>query len=360
MQQIEVDTEASSAISQSLEHELDKTPLVEIATIILHRLRVILGALALGFIFGAAASLISSRKYVAGTTFIPQLSASDASGAGGLALAASQFGIRMPTGGAGWGAPVYVEVVRSRSVLGPIALDSVTIDEEGGRRTSVAELFKIDDRDEASRLEKTIRKLRTIVDATENKKLGAVRVTVTTKWPSVSFALVKRLLIDVNKFNLITRQSQAGAERRFAEIQAREAERALRLAEERMQKFLEQNRVVVSPALLYQRERIQRDITIRQLTYTSLLQNFSEARLREVRNTPVITVLEGPVLPAIGEPRNTAMTAAIGSIAAGLLAVIVVVIQNVQKTATGDVRRSSSAMAEQSLSRQRKSKVVAE
>lgn len=336
MSELKTEGAAANSLRPAVDGEAEELTLVTISMVLMRKMRVIAGAAAIGFFLGAVFGLLSTREYVSRATFVPQASA-EASNSGGLALAASQFGIRMPNGG-GWGAPIYVEVIYSRSVLTPIALDSVTVAEEGGRQVAIADLFEIDDKAPAIRVEKAVRMLRDVITATENKKLGAVQLAVKTRWPSVSYALTQRLLADVNRFNLLTRQSQAGAERKFAETQAQEAEKALRQAEEQMRDFLEQNRVVGSPWLVNQRERIQREITIRQQAYMSLLLNVSEARLREARDTPVITVLEAPVLPAVGEPRRSAMKAVVGAIAATLLALIVILTQHARATATGTLQ----------------------
>jgi len=161
-----------------------------------------------------------------------------------------------------------------------------------------------------------------------------VQLTVTTSWPSVSYALADRLIASVNKFNTQTRQSQASAERQFVQGRAREAEIALRDAEDRMQSFLQRNRIVASPDLTFERDRLQREISLRQQAYTSLLQSQEEARIREVRDTPVITILEKPALPAVGEPRH--------SLSKGLMGALLGIILAVLFKAVGTARESPS------------------
>ncbi len=58
-----------------------------------------------GGVLGLARGLTSPKVYKSTATFIPQGSEG---GVSGLALAASQFGIRVPSGGDAWGPPVYV------------------------------------------------------------------------------------------------------------------------------------------------------------------------------------------------------------------------------------------------------------
>jgi uncharacterized protein involved in exopolysaccharide biosynthesis len=299
----------------------DEISLLAIGSVLLRRRRTILALGLSGTLLGLAAGLLSTRVYMSAAIFIPQGSQE---GASGLALAASQFGIRVPTSGGAWGPPVYVELLRSRALLEPIALDSVVVVEKGGRRVALMDLLEVEAPTLARRTDLAVRALGKIVTASEDKKLGAVKLSVTTEWPSVSLALAQRLVRGVNKFNVETRKSQATAERQFVEIQAGEAERALRVSEDRLQVFLQGNRVIAgSPELTFKRDRLQRGVELRQQVYTTLLQNREEARIREVRDTPVITVLEDPRLPVVGEARKSVQKAVMGGLAGGMLGVLI-------------------------------------
>jgi tyrosine-protein kinase Etk/Wzc len=197
--------------------------------------------------------------------------------------------------------------------------------------------------------------LRGVVSAGEVKTLGAVRVDVTTKWPSVSLQLTERLVRGVNQFNQQTRKSQASAERQFVEAQAAEAERALRAAEDRLQEFLQRNREVSgSPQLAFERDRLQREVSLRQQVYTSLLQNREEARIREVRDLPVTTMIEEPKLPVVGEPRRTVMRIVLGGIAGALFAVVAAFVNfglSIARKQPGDDVREFFALVESATPR---------
>lgn len=273
-----------------------------------------------GLVGGIATALIIPRKYVSQATFIPQSTETQGSG---LELAASAFGVKLPNTGQTWGPPVYVELLRSRMLLEPLALDTMTLKEEGGRRATVMDLVKAPDVPQPQRIEKAVKKLRKIVLASEDKRLNAVVLTVRTKWPSVSQAMAEELVAGVNRFNLETRKSQASAERQFVERQAAEAQRALRFAEDSLQEFLQENRRTGSPRLTFQQDRLERSVSLQQSVLTSLLQKREEVRAREVRDVPVITILEYPKLPATPEPSRALMFGVIGLVAASVLGVIV-------------------------------------
>jgi uncharacterized protein involved in exopolysaccharide biosynthesis len=308
------------SLDRETPYEDQEVSLLAFASVFLRWRRLILALVALGAGIGLLSALLTSRVYTSGAVFFPQISEGSVSG---LAAAASQFGLRLPTTGGAWGPPVYVELLKSRALLEPIARDSVVVAEQGGKRIPVVELLKVKGRSAALRLERGVRALGRLVKAREAKALGAVEMTVTTKWPSVSLGVAQRLVRGVNQFNLETRKSQATAERQFVQTQAAEAEGALRAAEDRLQRFLQSNRVI-SPAseVGFQHDRLQRDVALRQQLYTTLLQNREEAKIREVRDTPVITVLEEPRLPVAADPRGSVRKSLLGALVGGVIGVL--------------------------------------
>ncbi len=298
----------------------DKISLFAIASVILRWRWQIIALAMLGFGFELVYTLSKPRVYMSSATFIPE---TPQGGTSSLALAASQFGFNIPSSGGGWGAPMYVELIRSRALLEPIALDTLVVAEEGGRRITLINLLKIKALTRERAVAAAVGVLGSMITATEDKKLGGVTVAVTSQWPSVSLVLANRLVQRVNQFNLETRKSQAAAERQFVEAQAVESQRALLDAENRLQEFLQGNRDIGgSPGLAFERDRLQREVARQNQLYTSWLQSREEARIREIRDTPVITVFETPRLAFIGEPRKSALKAILGGITGAMFGVL--------------------------------------
>ncbi|HXG69649.1 MAG TPA: hypothetical protein VNJ04_03440 [Gemmatimonadaceae bacterium] len=221
-------------------------------------------------------------------------------------------------------------------------MDTITVAEDGNRRRPVAEVLGVNEIDVARRSERAVTALRSAIKARELKDLNAVEMSVTSRWPSVSLALAEKIVSSVNRFNLETRKSQATAERRFVETRAVEAERALRDAEDRLQAFLQGNRVFsTSSQLSFERNRLEREVTLRQQAYSSLILSREEARIREIRDIPVITVLDAPRLPFVSEPRRTGQRAILGALAGGILGVLIALFAHGIRTA----RRGTSEEA---------------
>jgi uncharacterized protein involved in exopolysaccharide biosynthesis len=298
----------------------EEISLFALANVLLRWRWLIIGLAILGAAGGVVSGLMKTREYSSSAIFIPQGAESQTSG---FALAASQFGISVPSSGGGWGPPMYVELIRSRALLTPIVFDTLVVAEERGRRVTFMDLMQISGPTPDRRAELAANALSGMIAADEDKKLSAVTFSVTTRWPSVSLALAQKLVERVNQFNLETRKSQAAAERKFVDTQTAQAEDSLRNAENKLQQFLQDNRQVGSPQQLFERDRLQREVTMRQQLYASWLQNGEDARIREVRDTPVITVMEEPRLPFVGQPRGTGQKMVLGGIAGALIGALI-------------------------------------
>jgi uncharacterized protein involved in exopolysaccharide biosynthesis len=131
-----------------------------------------------------------------------------------------------------------------------------------------------------------------------------------------------RFLTLADDFNLARRQSQAGAERRFVERRLEEVRDSLRDAEMRLQSFLQLNRDFRAPALELAHGRILRDVAREQQLVATLESAYEQARIEEIRDTPVLTVVETPDLPPRPDPRHLALKTVLGLLmgaGAGLL-----------------------------------------
>jgi uncharacterized protein involved in exopolysaccharide biosynthesis len=285
-------------------------------TLLRHRWRIGRWMLAGGLV-AALFAFFRPALYVASGSFLPQ-GAADPSRSG-LASLAGQLGVTIPQSNQTLSPEVYAKLLKSQVLLLAIARDTFPVQELGGRRVAFLDLVEIKGASTARREERGTKVLDKMVAAAVSKPTGLVEFTVSTKWRSVSLAIANELINGVNAYNGRTRQDQAGAERKFIEGRLAIAGADLRDAEDRMERFLQTNRNLGgSPELTMQRDRIQRDVSLRQQVFTSLTQSYEEARIREVRDTPVITVLEPPSVPTEPASRGRAIRVLIGLILGGV------------------------------------------
>lgn len=306
----------------------DEISLLEILNVMLrHRYRIVGTALVAGLL-GALVALLGGRSYVGTASFVPQ--AGDVS-QNRLATLAGQFGVSVPaTDGAGESPAFYAELLRSREILRPVARERYTLVGPGGglapgeRRTgTLPQLLEMDeDTEELATFEAEEWLRDEAVSVQTGRETGLVSLSVETPWAGLSYAIARRMVELVNEFNLERRQSRAAAERQFLEERLAEAQDSLLAAENRLEAFLQGNRQWEGSAeLRFRHDRLQRQVDRGQQLVTSLDQAYEEARVSEVRNTPVITVVEPPAEPLEPEPRGLVLKTLLGLVLGGMLGI---------------------------------------
>lgn len=298
----------------------DETSLLEMGAIVLRSRRRIMRWTSIGAGVTALAVLFQPAFFFASASFISQ--GNDQSRAG-LSSLAGQFGVTLPVANASLSPDFYAKLLKSPVLLRRIALDTFDVPEFNGKRVSVLDAFDVHDKQEAVREELGVTVLTGLVKTNVSKATGIVEVSVLTHWPNVSLGIVSELMKGLNEFNLSSRQGQAAAERRFVEGRLALADTALRAAEDRLERFLRENRVISSPELVLGRDRLQRDVSMRQQVYTSLSQSYEEVRMREVRDTPIVTIVEPPSVRPMHEPRGRVRSVAIGAVVGAFFGILI-------------------------------------
>ncbi len=272
------------------------------------------------FVAGVIAGLMVFSRvpvYTATTSFAPQGYDPGRAGVAGLA---GQFGVSLGGGNQTLSPDFYAKLLTSRVILQPIAHDTMTVTELGNKRVTFLDLYGITGGSPDFRDEGGVKELRGMIGIVIGKTTGIVEVSVASPWRSVSLSIATRLWKGLNEYNQRTRQSQAVSERKFVEGRLVIAKDELRGAEDRMEQFLRTNRDLGgSPELTIQRDRIQRDLTLKQQVFTSLTQAYEDARVREVRDTPVLAVVDEPFARTIPEPRGRLKAVLLAVLIAGLL-----------------------------------------
>ena len=77
-----------------------------------------------------------------------------------------------------------------------------------------------------------------------------------------------------------------------------EVKQDLTKAENRLKEFREKNRQVLSPQLLLEQERLIRDVQINATIYIELRKQYELVKIEEVKNIPVINVMDVARAPA--------------------------------------------------------------
>lgn len=272
----------------------DELSLLTALTVVLEQWAVVARVAGVLVVGAISWTLLQPRTYTAVTAFMPQASEGARSTAAGLA---ARFGVALPAADPGQSPQFYGQLASSDELLRHL-VDSTYSRTPDAPPATLVELLEAGGNTPEERRLEAVLELRERIRVTLDGETGVVRVGVTTRWPMVSQQVASRLHALLNDFNLTRRQSRAGAERRFVEGRLQEAAAELRAAEDELQAFLQRNRQYRdSPQLQFAFDRLQRAVTMRQGVYTSLVERYEEARIEEVRDTPVLTVVEPPRAP---------------------------------------------------------------
>jgi uncharacterized protein involved in exopolysaccharide biosynthesis len=252
------------------------------------------------------ANLLRSNQFTSTASFMAE-GKSPTSPLSGLA---SQFGLNV--GAVTSESPdFYADLVTSQAIL-QLVVDSTVATQPNGPRVSIADLYNVGGRADAVRRERAIERLQQHMTAITSAKTGIVTVRVASPSAFASREIVDRCLRLLNEFNLRRHQAHAATEREFAANQLEAAQRTLRSAEDDLQSFLQSNRVINSPRLDFEKDRLEREVQSKQGLFNTLSQAYEQARLSELRDVPLITNILSPTLPSRPDPRGTVVLAIFG------------------------------------------------
>ncbi len=238
--------------------------------------------------------LVRGVRYDSESAFMPESSSYQTR----LAGIAAQFGIGLPATNSGESVEFYARLVRSNGFLKDVVLSEFTPEEHGlaGRGpATLAELYGIEEEDTLETARRAVERLKEDIDVSIDPTAGLVTLRVTGATPELAVAINRRILDGVNAFNLASRRTRASAERSFLDARLQQASDELAAAEAALEEFYMSNRDWQrSPRLSFEASRLQRVVDLRQQVYVSLAQAHEQARLEEVRSTPVIVIVDPP------------------------------------------------------------------
>lgn len=127
---------------------------------------------------------------------------------------------------------------------------------------------------------------------------GTTKLYVKAPWPALAESLSYRIVDRLNERIVRRRQERVARDRRYT-LEIMEAMKdSVDRAEQRLEDFISRNRGYAnSPALANEAARLTRDRDVRQQLYAGQLSQYEGARIEEVRNTRMITIVDAPYVP---------------------------------------------------------------
>ena len=299
-----MDSEATQVRADKVPSD-DELSLLEVASFVVRRRRLIFVWTLLGALLGVGVAFRSPPEYTTTASFLAN--EGDQGGLAGVAGLAQQFGFAIPrSSGAARSPEFYRDLLQSREILSGVLRAGVeVVTATGVTRVDLAEHFEVKGETPEERNTRTRTHLaENVISVSVGQQTGVVTLSIRTDDPALSAAIGLRLLDLISAFDLETRQSQASAERGFAQERLEQLRVEFAVAEDSLKAFLIENRQVAnSPQLTFENDRLQRQVFMRQELVTAMAQTYEQARIDEVRNTPLITVIDRPEPAALPDPR---------------------------------------------------------
>ena len=214
----------------------------------------------------------------------------------------------------------YADLAKSRSVLSEVAAVRYVVEDDRGRHEgTLIELWGLGGQGPAEGRQHAVDSLSGMIQV-RVRDAGLVEVRARAAAPRLAEQIANHVIAAVDRWNREHRQTQATAERTFIQERVDSARQELTAAEEDLKRWLQGNASwQSSPALRFEYDRLSRGVQLKQAVYTTLAQNLEDVRLRAVRNTPLISVVDQAESNLEPDDRRIAFRGVIGFvIGAGL------------------------------------------
>jgi len=262
---------------------------------LVRRPRLVLGLPLVAAVLTSVAVLLLSPTYAATASFVAENPVQSRLPAGLTGLA-SQFGVNLAAE-ASRSPAFYADLLRSREILSEVLAAKIPGLQSGDSITVYA-LYRITGSTPERRLDEGVKALRSRITLAVDQRTNVVRVSVEAPHAVAARDVLQLLLDRLADFNVHTRQSTAGERRKFIEGRVATSEQQLRAAEESLRTFYERNgQWQNSPRLRFEEQQLNRQVAVQQELYLSLRREYETARIEEVNNTPVLTIIDHPAVP---------------------------------------------------------------
>ncbi|HKS04796.1 MAG TPA: hypothetical protein VJR92_00660 [Gemmatimonadaceae bacterium] len=314
---------SASAAAHSVEAQRPTAALIGIASVALAHWRwfVIIPVVVASVVCSMA--LLAPRTYTSTFSFVPQVTDDGLSKVNGLA---AQLGVSIPGVDLTQTPDFYAGLLRSDQFKRSLVEAEYAVAGNGGDTLrSLIAIYEVPAADPLVARDDAVLLLSNNMRVGTDLKTGVIRVATRAKDPALAFQMSERTLELVNRFNTDSRQTRAALEGRFVSGRLTEAKKELRDSEDALQAFLEKNRDYTNaPQLVFERDRLQREVMLRNDLYAALAQRLDQARIEQARNTPAITLVEKPIRAARPDRRFLIYKGVMSLMGGGVFAALLV------------------------------------
>ena len=244
-------------------------------------------------------SLILPQYFKSTATVLPETEKSKLAGLGNLSELATLAGVS--TGEVSL-TRLYPTIIKSESVLKNVIYAQYHTNKFKDP-VNLIQFWEIGGKTPDQAYEAGLKALGNELDVSLDLKTGVVSISMETTERQLSADIVNNITSELDKFIRTKRITNASEQRKWVEGRLVEVKRDLEKSEGSLEEFRENNRRVIdSPQLLMEQDRLIREVQINSTLYIELKKQYELARIEEIKNIPIINVMD-PARPAARKDR---------------------------------------------------------
>ena len=230
---------------------------------------------------------------------------------GGLMGLASQFGVNVPSASqSDLSSPSLLpELFKSRTFSKKILLNDFYT-EKYKKNLPLYQILtgKMVDKPNDVILTQATSSLQNMIEFDRFSVQDFIVIRVSSFEAEFSRDLTKSILVELEELNRFYKSESVREKTSFIESRIKTVENDLKISEKKLKNFNEQNRLISSPSLQLEQERLQRDTEIQGGIYLTLKQQLELAKIEEIQESSIFQVLDKPQIPLGPYNINTRFT----------------------------------------------------
>ncbi|MDA0986435.1 MAG: Wzz/FepE/Etk N-terminal domain-containing protein [Bacteroidetes bacterium] len=241
-------------------------------------------------LISAGVSLILPETFKSSVTILPESGGGRMSSLGGLSDLAALAGVNVPSEASL--TKLYPSIIKSEAVLQKVILKKYQT-KKNKDSLNLIQIWEIEAPTFQKSYEAALKAIREELKVNLDNKTSLLTLEIETEDAQLSADILNYIVGQLDNFIQTKKTSSAGNQRIFVEGRLVEIKVELTIAENKLKDFREQNRMIVtSPELLLQQERLLREVIINTTIYTELKKQFEVAKIEEVKDIPIINVMD--------------------------------------------------------------------
>lgn len=231
-------------------------------------------------------SLLLPKYYKSTATLLPETDKSKLAGLAGIASLAGVNVGEMPL------EDLYPTIIESEAVLKEVIYATYKT-ERFPNPVNLIQYWEIESGNSLQDYEAALRQLQGELDVSLDRQTKVVTLSLLTREPQLSADILNNVVAELDKFLRTKKTTNATEQRKWIEARLEEVKKDLERSENTLKEFREKNRRVIdSPQLLLEQERLIREVQINSTLYTELKKQYELIKIEEIKNIPLINVMD--------------------------------------------------------------------